>query len=129
MSEPKLTPEQVRALLGKARGHLDRVPEALRPAAEKGLDALDAQAEDLARVGALAATRALAWWTAVDPFSDPPGLPVGRAAGLAAIRAAGDALQDQEDARREALERLRRVAVEVGLVALRVAVPLLLAAL
>lgn len=129
MSAPQLTPEQVRELLGRARENLDRVPEVLRPAAEKGLDALDGQAEELARVGVLAATRALAWWTAVDPFSDPPGTPVGRAAGLAAIRAAGDRLQDQEDAEREALERLRRVAVEVGLAALRVAVPLLLAAL
>lgn len=129
MSGPQLTAEQVAEQLARARKLLDHVPEELRPAAAKGLDALEEHADDLAVVGTLGAARALAWWSAVDPFSDPPRRPVGREAGLAAIRAAGDALQDQEDAERLALARLKRAAVDVGLVVLRAALPLLLAAL
>lgn len=121
--------EQVARLLAQAQAQLDHVPLEKRPVAVAALSALSAHAEDIARVGDIAAIRALAWWSVVDPFGEPPPRIVGRAAALAAITAAGDALQDAEDDYRAAMERLKRTAMDVGMTAIKIAVPLLLAAL
>lgn len=128
-SPPVLTVEQVRAQLARAREQLPALPPELRPSAAAALVALEEASEDVALVGTLAVARAWSWWSAVNPFRDPPSSPIGRAEALAALAGAGDALQALEDGRREAWDRLRRVALEVGLAAVKAALPLLLAAL
>lgn len=129
MSAPGVTPDQAAAELRRLRDLLPQVPDELRPLAQAGLDALDDHAADVALVGTLAVARAWSWAAAIDPFGEPPPRPVGRAAALAELQGAGDRLQDLEDQRREALARLQRLALDVGLKTAQVLVPLLLAGL
>lgn len=131
----EVKPEQVVALIDKGVEALDKRPGRVPPAVERlariGLEALRGNAGDIAAIGTDASVAALSWWSAADPFSDPPELTAasGRDAAVQGLKDATDALIGIEDRKRAALERLKRTALRVGLDVVAAAIPFLLRAL
>lgn len=120
----KLTPEQVRVGLAKLREKLDEVPAEGRGFAEAALRGLEANPDKISTAGLQLLARTLSWSAAFG--GDPPPAPVGRAAGLAAMRGATDHLVEQRDAELAAARELRDTLLAAGKEVLVAAIPLVL---
>ncbi len=120
-----LTPEQVAVAVAKFREkQLERVPTAGRAPAEAALRAIEVHSSDVAAAGTAAVARFASWRAAFG--EDPPPVPVGREAGLAAMQGAGDRLVDIRDLELEAARRTWAALAAAGQKALEVGIPILL---